>query len=52
MNNPSNVDPSWVAAKHPEPGPLRRLHVTMAGALIALLAALAVFAPSPARAGR
>ncbi len=42
MDKPTNVDLSWVAAKHPEPGLTSRLRITLAGALLAILAALAV----------
>ena len=50
MNIPCNVDLSWAAAKHPEPDLMRRLHMALAGAPLTLLAALALLAPSPARA--
>ena len=50
MDKPTNVDLSWVAAKHPEPGLTSRLRMTLAGALLAILAALAALAPSPAHA--
>lgn len=50
MDKPTNVDLSWVAAKHPEPGLTSRLRMALAGALLAILAALAALAPSPAHA--
>ena len=50
MNNPSNVDLSRAAAKHPELDLMRRLHMTLAGALITALVALAALVPTPAHA--
>ncbi|HNO43391.1 MAG TPA: hypothetical protein PKJ12_12395, partial [Ottowia sp.] len=50
MDKPTNVDLSWVAAKHPEPALTSWLRMTLAGALVAFLATLAALVPTSAHA--
>ena len=50
MDNSANVDLSSVAAKQTKLVLMRRLHMTLVSALIALVALLTLLAPSPAQA--